>query len=224
MASYTYRLPRRYRYRGHRKASGQDKAAIAIVVVVLAAGMAGGKAAASPHHHGGTAAACLPVIGSGAGLAPGPGGPRPARRGQPAADVLQRVRGAGVGGPRGRRVRQPGALQPPERQPRPGRGLAGYPAIGAWAFPDAVTGLRYTVRTLNNGYYGGILAGCAGELRAGSVQRDHGQPVGGQPLRRHPDGKLGRRNRCSGNADSGQPGRSEGRDRCPTGAGAAGRS
>ena len=34
----------------------------------------------------------------------------------------------------------------------------GHHAIGAWAFPDARTGLVYTVRTLNNGYYGGILA------------------------------------------------------------------
>jgi hypothetical protein len=37
-------------------------------------------------------------------------------------------------------------------------GWPGHHAIGAWAFPDVATGLRYTVRTLNNGLYGGILA------------------------------------------------------------------
>lgn len=48
--------------------------------------------------------------------------------------------------------------------PGPGAGWPGYNAIGAWAFPDAATGLRYTVATLNNGNYGGILAA----LRAGN--------------------------------------------------------
>jgi hypothetical protein len=42
--------------------------------------------------------------------------------------------------------------------PPPGTPWPGYHAIGAWAFPDAATGLRYTVATLNNGYYPGILA------------------------------------------------------------------
>jgi hypothetical protein len=42
--------------------------------------------------------------------------------------------------------------------PGPGAGWPGYNATGAWAFPDAATGLRYTVATLNNGNYGGILA------------------------------------------------------------------
>ena len=55
------------------------------------------------------------------------------------------------------------AYNPLNVNPGPGAGWPGYPAIGAWAFPDAVTGLRYTVSTLNNGYYGGILAA----LRAG---------------------------------------------------------
>jgi hypothetical protein len=40
----------------------------------------------------------------------------------------------------------------------------GYNATGAWAFPDAQTGLRYTVSTLNNGNYGAILSA----LRAGN--------------------------------------------------------
>lgn len=47
--------------------------------------------------------------------------------------------------------------------PGPGAGWPGYPATGAWAFPDAQTGLRYTVSTLNNGNYGGIISA----LRAG---------------------------------------------------------
>jgi hypothetical protein len=55
------------------------------------------------------------------------------------------------------------AYNPLNVNPGPGAGWPGYSAIGAWAFPDAATGLRYTVSTLNNGYYGGILAA----LRAG---------------------------------------------------------
>lgn len=42
--------------------------------------------------------------------------------------------------------------------PGPGAGWPGYNATGAWAFPDAATGLRYTVATLNNGNYGGIIS------------------------------------------------------------------
>jgi hypothetical protein len=55
------------------------------------------------------------------------------------------------------------AYNPLNVNPGPGAGWPGYSATGAWAFPDAATGLRYTVATLNNGYYGGILAA----LRAG---------------------------------------------------------
>jgi hypothetical protein len=52
--------------------------------------------------------------------------------------------------------------------PGPGAAWPGHNAIGAWAFPDAATGLRYTVATLNNGNYGAVLAA----FRAGnSAQR-----------------------------------------------------
>lgn len=50
------------------------------------------------------------------------------------------------------------ANNPLNVNPGPGAGWPGYNATGAWAFPDAATGLRYTVRTLNNGNYGGILS------------------------------------------------------------------
>lgn len=50
------------------------------------------------------------------------------------------------------------AYNPLNVNPGPGAGWPGHNAIGAWAFPDAATGLRYTVATLNSGYYGGIRA------------------------------------------------------------------
>lgn len=56
------------------------------------------------------------------------------------------------------------SFNPLNVNPGPGAGWPGHNAIGAWAFPDAATGLRYTVSTLNNGNYGGILAA----LRAGN--------------------------------------------------------
>ena len=40
--------------------------------------------------------------------------------------------------------------------PGPGAGWPGYNATGAWAFPDAETGLKYTVATIRNGDYQGI--------------------------------------------------------------------
>ena len=46
--------------------------------------------------------------------------------------------------------------------PGAGAGWPGYNAIGAWAFPDAGTGLRYTISTVRN--YPGIQAA----LRAGN--------------------------------------------------------
>jgi hypothetical protein len=60
------------------------------------------------------------------------------------------------------------ANNPLNVNPGPGAGWPGYSAIGAWAFPDAQTGFRYTVRTLNNGYYPGIRAA----LRRGDSAQD----------------------------------------------------
>jgi hypothetical protein len=42
--------------------------------------------------------------------------------------------------------------------PPAGIGWPGYHATGAWAFPNRKTGLDYTVQTIRNGYYSGILA------------------------------------------------------------------
>jgi len=50
------------------------------------------------------------------------------------------------------------SFNPLNTNPGPGAGWPGHNAIGAWAFPDAQTGLKYTVATLNNGSYGGIIA------------------------------------------------------------------
>jgi hypothetical protein len=159
MASYTYRLPRRYRYRPRGKASSQQKAAIAVVIVILAAGAAGKKAATSPHHVTAAAPAGLAAIPPGTSLGTRAGW----ARGLLAADSLPQTScnlsavlewEAREGGGFGNQA----AYNPLNVNPGPGAGWPGRPAIGAWAFPDAVTGLRYTVRTLNNGYYGGIIA------------------------------------------------------------------
>lgn len=50
-----------------------------------------------------------------------------------------------------------------------GAGWPGYHATGAWAFPDAETGLRYTVSTLYNGNFGNILIAFR---NGGSAQAD----------------------------------------------------
>lgn len=44
-------------------------------------------------------------------------------------------------------------VNPPAGTPWPGHHV-----MGAWAFPDAKTGLKYTVQTLYNGYYATIIA------------------------------------------------------------------
>jgi hypothetical protein len=159
MVSCTYRLPRRYRYRGYRKSS-QDKAVLAVVAVVLAAAAAGGTTATAARH-----AAAPAAIPRGGSLDTPAGWDRAllAALGDPqtscdfnAVLAWERHEGGGFG--------NQARFNPLNIKPGPGAGWPGYSAIGAWAFPDAATGLRYTVATLNNGYYGGILAA----LRRGS--------------------------------------------------------
>jgi hypothetical protein len=161
MASYTYRLPRKYRYRGHRKSGGIPVPVVVVGIVVLAAGAAGVHHQAG-HQGGGAlaeAGAGLPAIPGGTSLDTRAGW----ARGLLAADRLPQTScnlsavlewEAREGGGFGNQA----AYNPLNVNPGPGAGWPGYSAIGAWAFPDAVTGLRYTVKTLNNGSYGGILA------------------------------------------------------------------
>ncbi len=56
------------------------------------------------------------------------------------------------------------AYNPLNLNPPASIGWPGQPATGAWAFPDAADGLKYTIQTLNNGLFGGILTA----LRAGN--------------------------------------------------------
>lgn len=161
----TYRLPRkyRYRYRGrYGKSISREQVIGAAVAVVLIA--AGGKTAAA-HGHAIPAVTARIVIPDGGSLAT-PAGWASALL---AADSLPQTScnlsavtewEAREGGGFGNQA----AFNPLNVNPGPGAGWPGYSAIGAWAFPDAATGLRYTVQTLNNGDYGGILAA----LRAGN--------------------------------------------------------
>ena len=223
MASCTYRLPRRYRYRGHRKASGRTRPPSPSWSPCSPPGWPGESRGvpASPRGHR-------------RGRPPRhrqrhrPGHPSGWARGLLAADGLPQTScnmsavlewEAREGGGFGNQAH----YNPLNVNPGPGAGWPGYPAIGAWPIPRrrdraAVHGPHAEQRLLRRDP--GRAA--PGELRAGSVQRDHGQPVGGQPLRRHPTATA-EEEQCSGNADSGQP--------CGpraatgvTGAGAAGRS
>jgi hypothetical protein len=160
MAGYSYRLPRKYRYR--RRGKLTDKQALAIVAVVIVAG-----AASSSHKVTGAvgrAGAGLSSIGASGDL----NSPAGWAHALLAADSLPETAcnlnavtewEAREGGGFGNQA----SYNPLNVNPGPGAGWPGYSAIGAWAFPDAATGLRYTVSTLNNGDYGGILAA----LRAG---------------------------------------------------------
>lgn len=162
MSAYTYRLPRRYRYRGRR--TGRDKAiGLAIGVVLAIAG--GAKAVPGIANHGARAATAAVIVPGGSDLSTPAGWDHAllAALNDPqtscdfnAVAEWERREGGGFG--------NQASFDPLNVNPGPGAGWPGHPAIGAWAFPDAVTGLRYTVATLNNGYYGGILAA----LRAGN--------------------------------------------------------
>jgi hypothetical protein len=163
MAAYPYRLPRKYRYRPRGKISNRDAAIIAAIIAVAAASAGGAKTAV---HHGraGHVSTADVVIPGGSDLLTPSGWAKALL----AADSLpvttcnfaavtewERREGGGFG--------NQAAYNPLNVNPGPGAGWPGSPAIGAWAFPDAATGLRYTVATLNLGYYDSIRAA----LRAG---------------------------------------------------------
>jgi hypothetical protein len=162
----TYRVPRRYRYPhyryGPRKITGKQ-AAIGAVVAVIAAGAAHPAAVKGAVHH--EAAGLDAAIPAGSDL----DNPSGWARALLAADSLpltacnlsavtewEAREGGGFG--------NQAAYDPLNVNPGPGAGWPGHPAIGAWAFPSAAIGLRYTVATLGNGDYAGILA----TLRAGN--------------------------------------------------------
>jgi len=159
--SYSYRLPRKYRYRRRGKLTSRDKAiGVAVGAVLIAAS---GKTATA--QHGATPAQVTAAIipaGSNLGTPAGWAVALLAAEGMPrtscnlnAITEWEAREGGGFG--------NQAAFNPLNVNPGPGAGWPGYSAIGAWAFPDAATGLRYTIQTLNDGYYVGVLAA----LRAG---------------------------------------------------------
>jgi hypothetical protein len=164
MPAYTYRLPRKYRCRPRGKNSYAGPVVGAVIFAALAS--AGTKAAVHHGHAGHTRAAVTAVIipaGSNLGTPAGVASALLAADSLPrtscnlnAVTAWERAEGGGFG--------NQASYDPLNVNPGPGAGWPGHPAIGAWAFPDAATGLRYTVSTLNNGYYGGILSA----LRAGN--------------------------------------------------------
>lgn len=161
--TYSYRLPRKYRYRHRGKLTNRQAAAIAGVIVVAAAASSGHRAVAGAvHAAAGMGSVSIPA-GSDLGTPGGWAVALLAAEGDPqtscnlnAVTEWEAREGGGFG--------NQAAYNPLNVNPGPGAGWPGYSATGAWAFPDAATGLRYTISTLNNGDYGGILAA----LRAGN--------------------------------------------------------
>lgn len=157
---------RRYRYYS-RRMPGWQKAA---VVAVTAGALAGaGKAAVHHHHRHGLPAAAAPVAVSG-DLSSRLSWARSFLRAIPeprtpcnlSAVVAWETReGGGFG--------NQAAFNPLNVNPGPGTPWPGYSAIGAWAFPDPATGLAYSVRTILNGNYGGILSALAAGNSAQAV-------------------------------------------------------
>jgi hypothetical protein len=170
VAAYRYRLPRKYRYRPRRRygTSGSRGPLIAVAAVAVLAAGSGAKAAhhgTGGGHHGGPAAVTDVVVPAGSDLST-PAGWASALL---AADSLPQT-SCNLSAVREWEAREGGgfgnqaAFNPLNVNPGPGAGWPGYNATGAWAFPDSGDGLKYTVQTLNNGYYPGILSA----LRAGN--------------------------------------------------------
>jgi hypothetical protein len=165
MTAYPYRLPRRYRYRP-RGRNGNTGPAVAAVVIAALVAASGAKAAGHSGHHAALtdAPAAVSLPGSTSLRTPAGwdhaflaalGDPQTSCDVNAVAEWMRRE-GGGFG--------NQAAFNALNVNPPANVGWPGHPAIGAWAFPDAATGLRYTVATLNNGDYGGILAA----LKAGN--------------------------------------------------------
>ena len=125
---------------------------------ILAAGIAALVMAGGAKHHGDGILADLTSLGGGSLSTPAgwahallkdEGFPRTSCN-MNAVMTWERFEGGGFG--------NQAAFNPLNVNPGPGAGWPGSNATGAWAFPDAGTGLKYTIRTLNNGSYGGIIS------------------------------------------------------------------
>lgn len=148
-ATYRYRRwPSRY------GGGAIPKPAVIGVAAGIALAAAGGGAAAHRHHHG----AGMPIPAAPAAIAwSRPAWARALLRGIPepvttcnlsAVVAWEVAEGGGFGN---QASFDPLNLNPPAGTPWPG-----HAAIGAWAFPDARTGLAYTVQVIRS--YGAILA------------------------------------------------------------------
>jgi hypothetical protein len=163
MTAYSYRRPRRVRYRPRGKSDSKGPAIAVAAVIALVAGS--GAKAATGHGSSAHATTAAIVIPSGGSLDTRAGWASALL----AADSLPRTScnlsavlewEAREGGGFGNQA----SYNALNVNPGLGAGWPGYNADGAWAFPNAADGLRYTVATLNNGYYSGIIAA----LRAGN--------------------------------------------------------
>lgn len=160
MAAYRYSA----RYRTwYRPSHGTIPRPVAIgAAVLLASGLASGIGKATHHHHhhhsGSVSAASIPAAPSAIAWS------RPAWAQAFLHDIPEPVTTCNLSAVVAWETREGGGFgnqasyDPLNVNPGPGTPWPGRPAIGAWAFPDAATGLAYTVRTIRNGYYGGILA------------------------------------------------------------------
>jgi hypothetical protein len=166
MAAYPYRPYRplrKYRYRRHRKLTSGQALVIAGVVVAVAAAGASHKAVSGTVRHAGAGLSVAVPAGSNLDNPDGWAKAFLAEDSLPvtvcdfsAVTEWERREGGGFG--------NQAAFNPLNVNPGAGAGWPGHAAIGAWAFPSAATGLQYTVATLNNGDYAGILT----TLRAGN--------------------------------------------------------